>query len=87
VKSRAIEFCVKLERAGRISRKDHFQGLLVSIASDIRQKHHLRKLQRQNLSAMTKAYEDTTRKKQDFLAQIESYHEFIDSSMANLQKG
>jgi Ras GTPase-activating-like protein IQGAP2/3 len=87
VKSRAIEFCMKLEQAGKISRKDHFQGLLVSIASDIRQKHHLRKMQRQNLAAMTKAFEDMSEKKAHFTESIQRYHEFIDSSMANLQKG
>lgn len=87
VKSRAIEFCMKLERAGKISKKDAYQGLLCSIASDIRQKHHLRKMLRQNLAAMIKAHEDMVVKKTGFEESISSYHTFIDSSMANLQKG
>jgi Ras GTPase-activating-like protein IQGAP2/3 len=87
VKSRAIEFCMKLERAGKISRNDAYQGLLVSIASDIRQKHHLRKMLRQSLAAMIKAQEDMSVKKIGFEESIKSYHTFIDSSMANLQKG
>ena len=78
---------MKLERAGRLTREDHFEGLLVSIASDIRQKHHLRKTQRQNSVAMERAYEDMITKHRNFEEQIKSYHQFIDSSMASLQKG
>jgi len=87
VKSRAIEFCLKLERTGRLSRDDQFEGLLVSIAGDIRQKHHLRKMQRQNAVAMERAYDDMRKKHADHEEQIKSYHQFIDSSMASLQKG
>lgn len=87
VKSRAIEFCMKLERTGRLTRDDSFEGLLVSIASDIRQKHHLRKMQRQNAIAMERAHDDMVKKHKGFEEQIKSYHQFIDSSMASLQKG
>ncbi|RXK36438.1 hypothetical protein M231_06282 [Tremella mesenterica] len=85
VKCRAIEFCMRLESLGRLSRADAFQGLLVSIAGDIRQKHHLRKMQKQSLVAMTRAYEDLSAKKRKFEEQIKSYHDYIDSSMASLQ--
>lgn len=87
VKSRAIEFCMKLERAGKITRANAFEGMLVAIASDIRQKHHLRKMQRQDAQAMEQAFEDMVKKHQGFEEQIKSYHQFIDSSMASLQKG
>ena len=87
VKSRAIEFCMKLERVGKLSRGDNFQDLLISIAGDIRQKHHLRKMQRQAAVAMEQAHDDMARKHRDFEEQIKSYHQFIDSSMASLQKG
>jgi len=78
---------MKLERAQRLSRDDQFEGLLVSIASDIRQKHHLRKMQRQNAVAMERAHDDMRRKHTGYEEQIKSYHQFIDSSMASLQKG
>jgi Ras GTPase-activating-like protein IQGAP2/3 len=78
---------MKLERFGKLSRDDNFQGLLVSIAGDIRQKHHLRKMQRQNAVVMEQAHEDMRRKHDKFDEQIKSYHLFIDSSMASLQKG
>ncbi|WVW83094.1 hypothetical protein I302_105112 [Kwoniella bestiolae CBS 10118] len=85
VKSRAIEFCMKLERSGKLSREDNLQGLLVSITSDIRQKHHLRKMRKDNLNGMIKAYEDMTKKKMDYEGQIKTYHDYIDGAMAELQ--
>ncbi|WWC90034.1 uncharacterized protein L201_004964 [Kwoniella dendrophila CBS 6074] len=85
VKSRAIEFCMKLERSGKLSREDNLQGLLVSITSDIRQKHHLRKMRKDNLNGMVKAFEDMTKKKIDFEGQIKTYHDYIDGAMAELQ--
>ncbi|WWC69466.1 uncharacterized protein I206_103406 [Kwoniella pini CBS 10737] len=85
VKSRAIEFCMKLERSGKLSREDDLQGLLVSISSDIRQKHHLRKMRKDNLAGMIKAYEDMSKKKLDHESQIKTYHDYIDGAMAELQ--
>ena len=87
VKIRAIGHCVKLERAGRLTRENGFSDLLDSIAGDIRQKHHLRKMQRQNAVAVARAHEDMVKKHQAFNEQIQSYHQFIDSSLASLQKG
>lgn len=78
---------MKLERAGKITRRNAYQDLLISIAGDIRSKHHLRKMLRQGLAAMTRAHEDSLAKKKGFEESIQSYHTFIDSSMANLQKG
>ncbi|WVN85310.1 uncharacterized protein L203_100455 [Cryptococcus depauperatus CBS 7841] len=85
VKSRAIEFCMKLERSGKLSREDHLQGLLVSVASDIRQKHHLRKIRKDNLAGMVKAHEDMTKKRAEYGTQVKAYHDYIDGAMAELQ--
>ena len=78
---------MKLQNVGKLSRKDDFQGLLVSIAGDMRQKHHLRKMQQQDAVSMERAHEDMTRKRRGLEDQRKSYHQFIDSSMASLQKG
>lgn len=78
---------MKLERRGELSRDDAFEGLLVSIASDIRQKHHLRKQQQLNAVGIERAHDDMVAKHKGFEEQIQSYHQFIDSSMASLQKG
>lgn len=78
---------MKLERAHRLSRDNQFEDLLVSIASDIRQKHHLRKRQQQNAVGIERAHEEMMAKHRGYEEQIKSYHQFIDSSMASLQKG
>jgi Ras GTPase-activating-like protein IQGAP2/3 len=76
---------MNLEKANQLTRNDNFHALLVSIASDIQQKHHLRKMQKQNLVAMMRAHDDLRAKKTQFDEQIKSYHDYIDSSMASLQ--
>ena len=78
---------MKLERAGKITRHNAYADLLVSIASDIRSKHHLRKMLRQGLASMIRAHDEMSTKKKGFEESIASYHTFIDSSMASLQKG
>ncbi len=86
VKARAVEFCMALADAGRLSREDHFQGLLVSIAGDIREKHRLRQKRKVDLRAMSEAHANLSDKRQNFEEQIQSYHDYIDTSMANLQQ-
>ncbi|BEJ15204.1 hypothetical protein CspHIS471_0409710 [Cutaneotrichosporon sp. HIS471] len=86
VKARAVEFCMALADAGRLSREDHFQGLLVSIAGDIREKHRLRQKRKVDLRAMSEAHANLSDKRQNFEEQIQSYHNYIDTSMANLQQ-
>jgi Ras GTPase-activating-like protein IQGAP2/3 len=44
-------------------------------------------MQRQNAIAMERAHEDMVQKQASYEEQIKSYHQFIDSSMASLQKG
>ncbi|TXT04877.1 hypothetical protein VHUM_03960 [Vanrija humicola] len=86
VKSRAIEFCMALVEAGRLSREDHFGGLLVSIASDIKEKHRLRQKRKVDLRAMYEAHQQLSEKRQKFEEQIQSYHDYIDSAMSALQQ-
>jgi Ras GTPase-activating-like protein IQGAP2/3 len=77
---------MKLEKTGKLSRADHFQGLLSSIASDIQQKHHLRKMRTKDLVVMNEAYEHTSAKKRKAEESIKYYHDYIDSAMAALQQ-
>lgn len=77
---------MKMVEAGRLSRDDHFQGLLVSIASDIREKHRLRQKRKVDLRSMSEAHSHLSEKRQNFEEQIQSYHDYIDTSMANLQQ-
>lgn len=86
VKSRAIEYCMRLEKTGRLRRDDQFQGLLASIASDIREKHFYRKTRSQQLKSMQEAFASTAGKKKKLQDQVDSYHSYIDSAMASLQQ-
>lgn len=43
-------------------------------------------MRKQNLGAMTRAYDDLRSKKEGFDEQVTSYHDYIDSSMASLQQ-
>jgi Ras GTPase-activating-like protein IQGAP2/3 len=71
---------------GRLERDDKFQGLLVSIASDIKEKHRLRQKRKVDLRAMFEAHAHLSEKRQKFEEQIQSYHDYIDSAMAALQQ-
>lgn len=75
-----------LVELGRLSREDHLEGLLVSIASDIREKHRLRQQRRVNMKSMSEAKAASSEKRQNFEEQIQSYHDYIDSAMAALQQ-
>lgn len=77
---------MRLEKSGRLSREDHFQALLASIAADIREKHFYRKTRSQQLQAMQEAFSSTTEKKRKLQEQVDSYHSYIDSAMASLQQ-
>lgn len=75
-----------LVEAGRLSREDHFGGLLVSIGSDIKEKHRLRQKRKVDLRAMYEAHQQLSEKRQKFEEQIQSYHDYIDSAMSALQQ-
>lgn len=75
-----------LVELGRLSREDHFEGLLVSIASDIREKHRLRQKRKVDMRSMSEAHAHLSEKRQNFEEQIQSYHDYIDSAMAALQQ-
>ncbi|SCV68238.1 BQ2448_359 [Microbotryum intermedium] len=77
---------VALRRTGMISSEDKYQAILNAIASDIRSKHH-RRVQRANeLSTMQATLTSLRDKKRYLLEQTKSYHVYIDSSMASIQK-
>ncbi|SGY18090.1 BQ5605_C015g07977 [Microbotryum silenes-dioicae] len=77
---------VALRRTGVISSEDKYQAILNAIASDIRSKHH-RRVQRANeLSTMQATLTSLRDKKRYLLEQTKSYHVYIDSSMASIQK-
>lgn len=85
VKRRALENILRLEKLGVVSRKNRYQDLLNSIASDIRTKHR-RRLQRlhdlENLNATIVQLEEKAR----FLdSQLQSFNDYIEQAMQTLQ--
>ncbi|KAM0790472.1 hypothetical protein ACM66B_003348 [Microbotryomycetes sp. NB124-2] len=86
LKMATLQDILQLRQKGVISKADKYQALLDSIAHDIRSKHH-RRVQRQNEISTMQATLTTLRNKKKYLEdQIQSYHVYIDQSMASIQK-
>lgn len=85
VKSAALENILMLERAGRLSRHNHYQDLLNAIALDIRTKHR-RRIQRTRELDGVRATLNQLESKASFLdEQLQSYNDYIEQAMVTLQ--
>jgi Ras GTPase-activating-like protein IQGAP2/3 len=85
LKRQALENIVQLERAGRISRHNHYQDILNAIAVDIRTKHK-RRVQRTKELEGVRATLGALDEKAEFLdQQLKSYNNYIEQAMVTLQ--
>ncbi|KAG2152223.1 ras GTPase-activating protein [Suillus cothurnatus] len=87
VKARAISFLLGLEKQGKITRNDGFQGILNAIASDVRSKHRKRLQRQQEMNSMVDALKHLSERKKYFEEQIDSYHNYVEAAMATMQRG
>ncbi|KIK48850.1 hypothetical protein CY34DRAFT_797634 [Suillus luteus UH-Slu-Lm8-n1] len=87
VKARAIFFLLELEKQGKITRNDGFQGILNAIASDVRSKHRKRLQRQQEMDSMVDALKHLSERKKYFEEQIDSYHNYVEAAMATMQRG
>ena len=87
VKAHAIYYLLELEKLGKITRSDGFQGILNAIAGDVRSKHRKRLLRQQEMENMNGALKDLADRKRYFEEQINSYHDYVDAAMATMQRG
>lgn len=87
VKAHAIFFLLELEKLGKITRTDGFQGILNAIASDVRSKHRKRLQRQQEMANMNDALKHLKDRKKHFEEQIDSYHNYVEASMATMQRG
>lgn len=87
VKAHAISFLLELEKLGRITRTDGFQGILNAIASDVRSKHRKRLQRQQEMASMNDALKHLHDRKKYFEEQIDSYHNYVEAAMATMQRG
>ncbi|KAH7914372.1 ras GTPase-activating protein [Hygrophoropsis aurantiaca] len=87
VKAHAIFFLLELEKQGKITRSDGFQGILNAIASDVRSKHRKRLQRQQEMDSMMEAMKHLNDRKKYFEEQINSYHDYVEAAMATMQRG
>jgi Ras GTPase-activating-like protein IQGAP2/3 len=87
VKAHAIFYLIELEKAGKITRTDGYQGILNAIAGDVRSKHRKRLQRQQEMGSMHQALKDLAERKKYFQEQINSYHDYVEESMRTMQRG
>ncbi|KAF8974759.1 hypothetical protein BDZ97DRAFT_1911911 [Flammula alnicola] len=87
VKALAIANLLELENQGKINRKDGFQDILNAIAGDVRSKHRKRLQRQQEMQSMNEALRQLAERKKYLEEQIDSYHNYVETSMNTMQKG
>ncbi|TFY81447.1 hypothetical protein EWM64_g2563 [Hericium alpestre] len=87
VKAHAIFFLIELEKLGKITREDGYQGILNAIANDVRSKHRMRMQRQQEIENMTEALKHLNERKKNFEDQINSYNNYVETAMATMQRG
>lgn len=87
VKAHAIFFLLELEKIGKITRDDGYQGILNAIAGDVRSKHRTRLQRQQEINTMSEALTHLNQRKKEFEEQINSYNNYVETAMATMQRG
>jgi len=86
VKARAISFLLDLEKMGKISRADGFQGILNAIAVDVRSKHRKRIQRQQEMESMQEALKQLAESKKQLEEKTNSYHTYVAAAMQTMQR-
>ncbi|KAF2119746.1 ras GTPase activating protein-like protein [Lophiotrema nucula] len=81
----ALENILALERAGRISRHNHYQDLLNTIAIDIRTKHRRRIQRTKELEGVRATLSNLDDKAHYLEQQLKSYNDYVEQAMVTLQ--
>ena len=87
VKAHAIYFLLELEKQGKVTRNDGYQGILNAIAGDVRSKHRKRLQRQQELASMNEALQHLAERKKHYEEQITSYNDYVETAMNTMQKG
>lgn len=87
VKAHAIYFLLELEKQGKITRDDGYQGILNAIASDVRSKHRKRLDRQHEKEYMKGALKHLSERKKYFEEQINSYNNYVEGAMNTMQRG
>ena len=86
VKAHAIYFLLELEKRGKITRMDGYQGILNAIAGDVRSKNRRRVQRQHQKESMEEALKDLAERKKYFEEQIDSYHNYVETAMNTMQR-
>ena len=87
VKAHAIFYLLELEKRGKISRSDGYQGVLNAIAGDVRSKHWKRTKRQQKMQRMSEALRQLAERKKYFLEPIDNHNQYVESAMSTMQTG
>lgn len=86
VKAHAIYFLLELEKRGKITRMDGYQGILNAIAGDVRSKNRRRVQRQHQKESMEEALKYLADRKKYFEEQIDSYHSYVETAMNTMQR-
>ncbi|KAI1789553.1 hypothetical protein LXA43DRAFT_892818 [Ganoderma leucocontextum] len=87
VKAHAIYFLLELEKQGKISRMDGYQGILNAIAGDVRSKNRRRVQRLHEKESMEESLKHLADRKKYFEEQIKQYHDYVETAMNTMQRG
>ncbi|KAF3925345.1 hypothetical protein ABW20_dc0109411 [Dactylellina cionopaga] len=85
LKKTALENVLKLEKTGKIARKNQFQDLLNAIAMDIRTKHRRRVQRQRELDGVKQTLSHLGEKAHFLDDKLHSYNDYIEQAMLTLQ--
>ncbi|KAK9239923.1 hypothetical protein V1525DRAFT_338448 [Lipomyces kononenkoae] len=81
----ALEKVIELENLGKITRKNHFQDVLNSIATDVLTKRNRRVRRHKELESVTQTLSHLAEKEQYLRKQLQTYNDYIEQAMSTLQ--
>ncbi|RPD67315.1 hypothetical protein L226DRAFT_452633 [Lentinus tigrinus ALCF2SS1-7] len=87
VKAHAIYFLLELEKQGKITRMDGYQGILNAIAGDVRSKNRRRVQRQHEKESLEESLKHLAERKKYFEDQIKQYHYYVETSMNTMQRG
>lgn len=85
LKRTALENIIKLERSGKITRKNQYQDILNQIAIDIRTKHRRRVQRSREMEGVQQTLAHLKEKAIYLDQQLQSYNDYIEQAMVTLQ--
>ncbi|KAI0824784.1 hypothetical protein BC628DRAFT_1444432 [Trametes gibbosa] len=87
VKAHAIYFLLELEKQGKITRMDGYQGILNAIAGDVRSKNRRRVQRLHEKESLEDSLKHLAERKKYFEEQIRQYHDYVETAMNTMQRG